>query len=207
MAGSRLEASAPVLFVLLCALVVPVAGQDVYRVDPDSSLIEIHLEPGGFFSFLGDRHLIQAPILRGHIRDYPEARAGGSASLLIDAASLRVVDPHLSREVREEVQQIMKGPQVLHVENYPQIAFHSEAVLPLVDGRLEIQGRLRLRGTEQPVRCVARLEGTPPPLRATGACRLRQTSFGIVPFSYRMGLVRVHDEIRVTFSILALPEP
>jgi polyisoprenoid-binding protein YceI len=51
----------------------------------------------------------------------------------------------------------------------------------------------------------ARAEG--PGYRVSGSARLRQTDFGITPFSTAGGTIGVDDEIQVEFDLVLAPAP
>jgi polyisoprenoid-binding protein YceI len=61
-----------------------------------------------------------------------------------------------------------------------------------------IEGTLTLHGTAQPIRLQVT---SPAPGRYQGSARLRQTDFGIPPYSGFFGALKLRDEVTVEFEI------
>ncbi|HEY3127825.1 MAG TPA: YceI family protein [Acidobacteriota bacterium] len=188
---------------LLLSILSPLclAQGRVYQVTSGSK-VEIHLDTSGFLGFLGDKHLIEAPIQQGRIRYISNDPGKNSVELEFSSASLRVRDPGLEEKKRLEVQQTMEGPQVLDVKNHPRILFKSSSVKQ-GKGAMEITGDLTLRGNTRKVTVLAKVNPSGPRLQATGSSRFRQTEFGIKPVTAGGGTVRVKDEVKLTFQISA----
>jgi YceI-like domain len=77
------------------------------------------------------------------------------------------------------------------------IAFRSTAVRRGADGsRLSVEGELELGGQRRPTTFeLASGEG-----RLTGAARVKQTEFGIKPYSTLFGALKVADEVQVAID-------
>src|SRR4029077_15289737 len=93
------------------------APNGIRQIDVEHSWMKVHVGKEGLFAFAGDEHQVNAPIASG---SFDEDRK--SVELTVDAMKMQVLDPP-SR--RGKVQANMLGPQVLDVEKYPKIAFHS----------------------------------------------------------------------------------
>lgn len=76
------------------------------------------------------------------------------------------------------------------------IAFHSTAVAEAASG-LRVQGELELRGARAPVQfdVTPGADGT-----VTASAVVKQTSFGMKPYSALFGTLKVADEVEVTFA-------
>lgn len=173
----------------------------IYKISPGSK-VQIHLDASGFLGFLGDKHLIEAPIQQGRIRYFSDDLGKSSVELEFSSASLHVRDPGLEDKKRQEVQQTMEGPRVLDVRAYPRILFKSSNVKQ-TKGMLEIIGDLTLRGNSRKVTVLAKVNPSGPHFQATGNSRFRQTEFGIKPVTAGAGTVRVKDEVKLTFQVSA----
>jgi polyisoprenoid-binding protein YceI len=91
----------------------------------------------------------------------------------------------------------MIGPEVLDAAHYPEIVFRSTSADKAGDGAWKVQGELTLHGQHQPVTVdVREVAG-----HFEGACRFKQSEFGIKPVKAGGGTVRVKDEIRLDFQI------
>ena len=111
---------------------------------------------------------------------------------------MRVLDPGLSPKDREDVQTRMFSPDVLDVQRFGQIRFHSTAVQRLEGDRWLVHGDLELHGQIRSIAVsVARENG-----RYKGSTTLRQSEFAITPISIAGGTVKVKDEIAVDFDIV-----
>jgi polyisoprenoid-binding protein YceI len=177
------------------------AGADsvVYRLIP-SSRLEVNTGTAGVFGFAGHPHRIRARAFAGQVVYYPERRASSHLEITIMAASLEVLTPPDTAEIRK-VTEAMRA-DVLRVEQFPEIRLVSRRVTPRSDG-FRVAGALTLVGQtrEVPIDVAVRL-GTDT-LRATAKFSVKQTDFGIEPYSGGpLGTVKVAD--RVTFDIDAI---
>lgn len=164
------------------------------EIDTARSKLTVYVFRGGLFSFVGDDHQIEAPVMAGTIDD--SARA---VNLRIGAATLRVLDPKLSEDKRAEVQRRMIGPDVLDVERYPYIAFRSTRV-SANGAELEVEGLLTLHGQTHPVTLKVKADDHG---GYHGGTSLKQTAFGMKPVTIGGGTVRVKDEVRIEFSVVS----
>lgn len=164
------------------------------EIDTARSKCTVYVFRGGLFSFMGDDHQIEAPVMAGNIDD--SARA---VNLRIGAATLRVLDPKLTEDKRTEVQRRMVGPDVLNVERYPYIDFRSTRV-SANGAELEVEGLLTLHGQTHPVTLKVKADDHG---GYHGGTSLKQTAFGMKPVTIGGGTVRVKDEVRIEFSVVS----
>jgi polyisoprenoid-binding protein YceI len=76
-----------------------------------------------------------------------------------------------------------------------EITYRSTEVVPDGDG-LRVAGELTMLGRTAPIQFdVALVDGT-----LTAGCVVRQTAFGMTPYSALFGALRVADEVRVSLS-------
>ena len=68
-----------------------------------------------------------------------------------------------------------------------------------------ISGDLTLHGVTRPLTINAQLEFGDKVLRAKGAFTLKQSSFDIKPVSIGGGTIKVKDELKFTFNVVARP--
>jgi polyisoprenoid-binding protein YceI len=185
------------LLTLLC--LIPLVGSpkdppQSAAIDTDQSTLLIHVAKSGLFSFAGDNHEVRAPIASGSVNE-----SAGSVELKVAAGKLTVLDPALSPAKRAEVQQRMLGAEVLDVVHYPEILFRSDRVEPLKENEWTVRGSLSLHGHTHPVTIhVIRTVG-----HYRGTAALKQTDFGITPISVAGGTVKVKDELKIDFDIVA----
>jgi polyisoprenoid-binding protein YceI len=186
----------PLLTLVISALLVSTRGAadapGQRAVDPDRSVITIHVFKAGLFSAFGHEHEISAPIQQGSFSEENPA-----VELAVDARKLRVMDTDISDKERAEIQQTMLGPKVLDSEQFPQIRFHSTQIDHLAPAKWLVHGDLTLHGETRPVK--VEVEGQNG--RYRGSTQLRQKDFGITPVTAGGGTVKVKNEVRVQFDI------
>lgn len=181
-----------------------------YAVVAAESAVTIRVGKAGVFGFAGHEHEVVAPALDGRIVADRTALARSSVSLSFAAAALRVTGQGEPAADVPEVQEAMLGPKVLDVQRFPAIVFRSARVAGRPAGaeayELEVSGDLELHGVRQPLTLPLRVELSQDGLRASGSATLRQSAFGIKPVSVG-GVVKVKDELAITFRIVARALP
>ena len=93
--------------------------------------------------------------------------------------------------------------EVLETDKYPEIVFESTAVSANANGRVEIDGNLTLHGVTRRERLPAQLAVTGDMLRAFGDFAIRQTDYRIKLASVAGGALKLKDELKFTFDIVA----
>jgi len=184
-----------VLRLLLPLALIPcverAAGQPSL-IDPAYSKLLIHVSKAGVFSGFADNHEVEARIAQGSLDTKTR-----QLRLSVDSRQMRVLDPQLSSDKRQQVQDRMLGPEVLDSTRFPEITFESTNVEPDREGKIRVDGQLSLHGVTKPVSIVARLENG----HYTGRFALKQRDFGITPVSIAGGTVKVKDELTIEFDI------
>ena len=166
------------------------------EIDSQKSVMTVRVFKSGLFSAFGHEHEISVPIENGTLNE-----SVPSVELAVDARKMRVMDKDVSEKDRTEIQEAMLGPKVLDTRQFPQIRFSSTAVESKGSGHWAVRGDLSLHGQTHPVTLEVRGgEG-----HYRGAAELKQRAFGIEPVSVGGGTVKVKDELRVEFQIVAKP--
>jgi polyisoprenoid-binding protein YceI len=180
---------------LLALLATTTAGAEPRPIDTERSTLTVFVYKSGVFSAFADDHVIRAPIASGTVSD----EAPLAVSIEVKSASLKVLDPKLAEDKRAEVQTRMLGPEVLDTANHPAITFKSTEIAPAGESRWTVTGELAIHGQTRPAKfSVERREG-----RYRGTVTLKQRDFGIQPISIAGGTVKVKDEVKVEFDIVA----
>ena len=181
-------------------------SQEIYRFDPTTSVVQVQVDTAGALGFMGHSHRIQGAIEGGNFAYFQQNPGKSSVELVVDAATLQVMDSQLSPKDRREIQATMQSEKVLGVQRYPKIAFKSVKVQPQDDKHLEIIGDLAIRGRTNQVAVQVTLDQVGPQLTARGTSHINQTTFGIQPVSAGLGTVRVKDQLTVSFQIVGQPK-
>ena len=165
------------------------------QIDAEQSKLTVFVYKSGLFSAFADDHVIDGAIAGGTISD----TAPLSVAIDVRAGELKVRDPNLPAGKRAEVQTRMLGPEVLDTQQFPSIAFESATVEAGGPDRWTVTGSLTMHGQTRPVTFpVSRANG-----RYRGSVTLKQRDFGIVPISIAGGTVKVKDEIKIEFDVVA----
>lgn len=130
--------------------------------------------------------------------------AGARMRLWIQTDSLEVADD-MSDKDRDEIHRRMRQ-EVFDVENFPEIVYQCSKVTASGVGDrywVALQGELTMRGITRPVPVSAKVLLDGSNLRASGEFTLRQSEFRIPLVSAAAGAIRVKDEVKCTFDILA----
>ncbi|HEX5082127.1 MAG TPA: YceI family protein, partial [Blastocatellia bacterium] len=133
--------------------------------------------------------------------------AGGSLEMEVDAASLEVLDTKPSEADKKKIFNSMHN-EVLESAKHPKITFKSVSVSDVKrtgNGAYSfvVNGDLTLKGVTKRIAIPVAATITPQQSRAAGKYTLKQTDFGIKPYSAAGGTIRVKDEIVVNFDIVA----
>jgi hypothetical protein len=174
----------------------------VYAVDPAASLLAVTVRRAGLMARLGHEHVVASRTLAGAV-----APGAGRAELSFRADQMTVDEPQLLREAGiatqpspeavEGTRKNMLGP-VLEAQRYPVVTLHAERQ---ADGRLRVA--VTLHGVTRWLALPAAVQVDAAQVTASGTARLKQTDFGIAPFSVGGGLLVVQDELELRYHIVA----
>lgn len=196
------------MFVSL-VLVATVGAQSkphTYTIVTSESSFWVYVEKAGLLSGLAHNHEIGVKSFSGRVT-VPEAGAsGGSLELDVNAQSLTVLDKKPSEEDKKKIYNSMHS-EVLESAKYQKINFKSVSVSDLKktgDGySFTLNGDLTLHGVTKRIAVPVSATITPQQLRAIGKYTLRQSDFGIKPYSAAGGTVKVKNEVVVNFILVA----
>lgn len=191
----------------------PAASRDSYRapavpdaaayaVDPAASLLAVTVRRAGLMARLGHDHVVASRTLAGSV-----APGAGRAEVSFRADQMTVDEPQLLRdagiatqpspEAVEGTRKNMLGP-MLEAQRYPVVTLHAERQ---PGGGLRVA--VTLHGITRWLALPAAVQVDAAQVIASGTARLKQTDFGIVPFSVGGGLLAVQDELEVRYHIVA----
>ena len=178
-----------------------------YKLDSSRSRFTVRAFAGGLLSAFAHDHTIAIRDIEGEATFTYGTVDPASLSISINADSLAVVDK-IKESDRVKIETTMRN-EVLEVSKHPQINFKSNSVAATKTAeahyRARISGDLTLHGVTRPLTINAELEFGDKILRAKGAFTLKQSSFEIKPVSVAGGTIKVKDELKFTFEIVAHP--
>jgi polyisoprenoid-binding protein YceI len=178
------------------------SGAAVYTVDPGASLLTVTVRRAGLMARLGHDHVVASHTLAGHV-----APGAGRADVSFRVDQMTVDEPQLLRDADIDTQRSpqavegtrknMLGP-VLEAQRYPVVTLHAQQ---LADRRLRVA--VTLHGATRWMELPATVQVDAAQVSASGTARLKQSDFGITPFSVGGGLLSVQDELEVRYHIVA----
>jgi len=198
---------------LLIAAWIPaaLAAPRTFTIDGNASTATAHVGKTGIGSFAGHEHTVVARTIQGEVVVDLEDLSRSSVDLIVNARSLGVSEEGEPAGDAPKVQQAMRGPSVLDVARYGTIRFRSVEVtgkrIAPSSYDLTLLAELTLHGVTKVFKVPVRLEVQGEALSASGKMVMKQTDFGIEPTSAAGGLVRVEDEVVLTFRIGARAGP
>lgn len=191
------------------------AGQ-VFALDPATSKVRIFVFRDGRAARLGHNHVLSAPRFKGFALraagdvarsrfdlefrldelefDLPEHRAGLGAAF----ASV------LSADAIAGTKEHMLGASNMQADRFPFVRIRSVAIrgeAPRYAAELAVE----MHGQVRDMWVALEERGLPDRLEVSGSFVLRQTDFGIQPYSVAGGLLAVRDEVVVDFVLEGKP--
>lgn len=200
-------AALAILFMPAAGTTGPQGGRQTFNLIPAESSFWVFVGKAGLFSALAHDHEIGVKSFRGRITISERGIGEASLEMEIDARSLVVLDRKIGEADRAKIARSMHE-DVLESAKYPQMLFKSVSVSDLTTGaggefRFRLTGDLTLHGVTKRVTIPVSAFLTPGQLRAVGKYTLKQSDFGIKPYSTAGGTIKVKDEVVVNFQIVA----
>ena len=190
----------------------------VYTIDPAASRVRIYVFRGGKAAKLGHNHVLDAPRFTGYVDLPSDDPTQARFDLQVPLADLTVDDPAQRAETGGNfsgerapsdiagTQANMLGTRGLDASQYPLIQFHSAAIAgdwPVLVADIDVT----LHGVTRRQSVMLRVQHSASDLQVQGTLVLRQSDFGVTPFSVFGGLLSVQDAVAVEFSLIGRPAP
>lgn len=154
---------------------------------------------------MGHNPTIGIPTFSGELEFAPDEPESSGLRMTIQSASLNVQDD-ISAKDRSEMERLMKG-EVLEVGKYPEIRYEASGIkVKKLDSALysaEVNGELSFHGVTQKLPLTARITMLGEMLRASGDFTMRQSDFHVKPVSVAGGALKLKDELKFSFEMLA----
>jgi polyisoprenoid-binding protein YceI len=180
----------------------------LYRLEPESSRFTVQAFAVGLLSFMGHSPTFTVRDFTGTVGFEDDLIAKLRLELVVRAGSLRVVG-EVGQSDRDEIETRMQRG-VLDVAGYPEIAFRGSAAETHREEsgryRVRLDGELSLRGVTRAHPLDAELLMFSDGLRLRGETRLRMSEYGIEPVTALGGAIRLKDDLRLVFDLIARPE-
>ena len=182
---------------------MPAEGR--YKISAAHSRFIVRAFASGLLSALAHDHTISIRDFTGEARFTYVTIEPASLQLTIKSDSLAVTDK-VSDSDRKKIEETMRG-EVLEADKYPEITFKSTSVTAsrIDEGKYQakISGDLTLHGTTRNVTFDASVTFYEASLRTQGQFSLKQSDYGIKPVSVAGGTIKVKNELKFSFDIVA----
>ena len=176
-----------------------------YVLDARASRFTVQAFATGLLSAVGHNPTIGVRDFSGNVSFSPEALQGSGFRLNIKTTSLSVQDD-ISDKDRREIERLM-NEQVLETAKYPQIVYEAPVLSITRLGEslysAVLDGNLAFHGVtcKQPVAARIAVFGTM--LRASGNFTLKQTDYQIRLITVAGGALKLKDELKFSFEMVA----
>ncbi|MBB3294373.1 hypothetical protein FHT39_003011 [Mitsuaria sp. BK045] len=191
----------------------------LYRVDAATSQVRIHVFRAGRLAKVGHNHVIGVERLTGQVFVPTDGIAGAGVELAFRLDDLAIDKPEWRAPLGPGFASTPSASDVagtranllraIDGERFPVIAMRSTAVagaFPVLALKLAVNWHGQTRLLDVPVRVVRPAgDAGSSVLRTQGALVLRQSDFGITPFSILGGLLAIQDELTVDVDVAAVP--
>jgi len=190
-------------------------GAKTLQVDIAASRVFVKV---GSATRLGHRHGVEGKLKSGAIA------LGAGGELVFDMTTFTADTQEARKKVglegakmseneAKKVNEAMLSADVLDVEKFPTASYKIIVIKPAEKqeigdpGLYHVNGRLTLHGAEQPLAFTARLARTDKEgvVKLSGAFAMKQSAFGIKPYSAAGGLAKVADELEIHSELLLSP--
>ena len=177
-----------------------------YRFDPAASKFTVQAFAEGLLSMFGHDPVIGVRDFQGEASFVPGTFENASLKLTINAKSLRVVND-VNEKDRQDIERTMRD-EVLETGKYPEIVFQSKNVSLSRIGegryRTRVIGDLTLHGvTQNNIWINGEVTVNNDGLKAKGDFAIKQTDYKINLVSVAGGTLKIKNEVKGRFDILA----
>jgi polyisoprenoid-binding protein YceI len=180
-------------------------GTDRYVIDGRSSRFTVRAFATGLLAAMGHNPTIGILDFSGEMAFNPDTLEAGSLKIIIKSSSLNVQDDISAKDLRE-MERLM-NQEVLETGKFPEILYEATniSLAKMADMLYSatLEGNLTLHGVSrnQPINVRVALLGSM--LRASGDFSLNQTDYDIKLVSVAGGAMKLKDELKFSFEIVA----
>jgi len=173
-----------------------VISSGTYEVGPTQGTLQLHTGREGVAKKVGHDLVIEAKKWTAKI-NVDDDPTRSTATVTVDTRSLEVVSgaggaKPLSDKDRKDIKENI-DKKVLKTDKFPEITFTSTKVQSSGGDSFTVQGDLTIMGTARPASMDITVSGG----KASGTMTLKQTEWGIKPFSALMGALKLADVLKV----------
>jgi len=205
-------ARAPVATTATGGTAIP-AGAKLFDIDPQRSVVTIRVYRSGPMAKLGHNHVITSAEESGFAWRGPTPTRSGfqlripvSTLVVDDPAARAAAGPDFEGSVpdsaRDGTKKNLLRAEVLDAAQFPDVTVRAGGLVGTWQAPVALAD-VTIKGVTRRVEVPLDLADAGGTLTARGTIRIRQTAFGMVPFSVAGGAIQVADEIVLAFEIVA----
>jgi polyisoprenoid-binding protein YceI len=174
-----------------------VISSGTYEIGPSQGSLQLHTGREGVAKKVGHDLVIEARQWTAKVSVDADNLASSTASVTVDARSLEVVSgtggaKPLSDKDRKDIKENI-DKKVLKTDKFPDITFTSSRVETKGSDKATVHGDLTIMGTARPASMDIEVKGN----KATGRMTVKQSDWGIKPFSALMGALKLADSLEI----------
>jgi polyisoprenoid-binding protein YceI len=176
-----------------------------YLIDTTASRFIVQAFATGLLSAFGHNPKIGMRDFEGEIQSAPETYEEALVRVTVRTGAMEVLD-EMKGDDRKKLEQTMYE-EVLEAQRFPTAMYESKqiTVKKLSQDQLlaHISGELSFHGATQAHSFDARVTRMGAMLRISGEFSLQQSDYGIKPISFAGGALRLKDEVKFNFELVA----
>ncbi|HEX4642812.1 MAG TPA: YceI family protein [Candidatus Acidoferrales bacterium] len=176
-----------------------------FVIDATASRFTVQAFAAGLLSSFGHNPTMSIRDFSGEIECQPETFDQANIRFTVRTSAMEVLD-EMKRDDRRKLEQEMYGT-VLEVSRFPEAEFESKSIsvqkLSADLLAVHVTGDLTFHGATQSHAFDARVTRLGTMLRISGDFPLSQSEYGIKPFSAAGGTLRLKDEVKFSFELVA----
>ncbi|CAM3699783.1 YceI family protein [Smaragdicoccus niigatensis] len=164
--------------------------------------LQIHTGVAGRAAKMGHRLALTMAAWRATVAVTDGEPSG--ADLTVDVGSLAVSrsEGGVKALSHHELKIIRRNAlKSLGVKRFPEIGFHADGIEKLGNGDYRVAGTLEIHGKRHGRAVDFRIDDLGDCWRLSGQAEVRQTDFGIKPFSLFGGTLKVEDKVTITVDV------
>jgi len=176
-----------------------------YAIDARASQFTVQAFASGLISAVAHSPKIAIRDWTGDVDFVPDSLREAKLKVVVKTPSLEVLD-ELRDSDRREIHRVMNN-EVLETARFPQVVFQSSSIgverLKETLHRVNVTGGLELHGVTNNHSFFAQVAFGVDSFRAYGEFTLLQTDYGIRVASVAGGTLKLQDELKFTFYVVA----
>ena len=191
-------------------------GGKVFTLNPKLSTVKIYAFRAGTAAKLGHNHVLSSPQFSGFVYLPRDETSGARFDLEFRLDQLEIDNPENRSNLGsafsstptpgsiKRTRDHMLGEDNLQADQFPFVRIHAIRIAGEAP-KLAAEVQVELHGQQREMWVPLSVEGLPDRILVTGSLVLRQSEFGVQPYSVLGGFLAVQDEVVIEFSLLAQP--